>query len=560
MPPKTQTNEARDLPNDGSSSDDDSYEEFYPFVIVDAMRPRFGCPPAFAAGSLKWDSKMTPGRSTDDTIRAKLTEFIRAHSAGESLEFRQRMMRDLWHMGYNQDACVFFVCFACADEAAKIDTRHLRKKDAITILIDANIPFVPFDVFQDFLHEATETYLGVDDDLLPPIDWEPDYRVFVKQFPFNGDNLKMASKKIGSSVRSEKSQAAAKATLTAWQLALSEAKNPGLSPEEKDSLQDDGRNRAKEAARTPAEAVLRNQLLDKHDAAMAGATKHTTFADKRKRPRDEEPADDEELGHPNSGLLAHEKFMKTMRATIERSEYINFASMSKDRLDQLHVLGIGSANSKRLSSSTVLLTSATDADVKIATYDFEAITSGFLYTYITLLSESCFTNAMARVKDRLAWWQWLTGFFTDNKPAAVKFIHWFMLAHHSEEFWLPITKTQCVLLAIKAKDECQLVLPSANSRSGLSQQTKTSKMDSRGKKVRPGPGTLTVNGGVTFSPSQTAKLVQWRSRFPGFCASRMTKEYTCSKEKRGLPCKFKHECAWCHSISCKATCAQAEKL
>jgi hypothetical protein len=333
-----------------------------------------------------------------------------------------------------------------------------------------------------------------------------------------------------------------------------------LSLEEKDSLREDGGHRAKDVARTPAEAVLRNQLLDKHDAVLAGTATTDKNADKRKRPRDEEPADDEELGHTHSGLLAHEKFMKTMRATIERSEYINFASMSKDRLDQLHVLGIGSANSKRLSSSTVLLTSATEADVKIATYDFEAITSGFLYTYITLLSESCFANAMARVKDRLAWWQWLTGFFTDNKPAAVKFIHWFMLAHHSEEFWLPVTQTQCVLLAIKAKEECQLVLPSANSRSGLSQNNKTSKMDSRVKKVRPGPGTLTINGGTTFSPSQTAKLVQWRGRFPGFCASRLTKEYTCSKEKRGLSCKFKHECAWCHSASCKAACAQAEKL
>jgi hypothetical protein len=63
---------------------------------------------------------MAPGRSTDATIRAKLTEFIRAHSAGESLEFRQNMIRDLWHMGYNQDACVFVVCFACPDDAAGI--------------------------------------------------------------------------------------------------------------------------------------------------------------------------------------------------------------------------------------------------------------------------------------------------------------------------------------------------------------------------------------------------------------------------------------------------------
>jgi hypothetical protein len=54
--------------------------------------------------------------------------------------------------------------------------------------------------------------------------------------------------------------------------------------------------------------------------------------------------------------------------------------------------------------------------------------------------------------------------------------------------------------------------------------------------------------------------VQWRSRFPGYCQSRMTKEYSCVREKKNMACKYKHECVWCHSPSCKATCAQAEKL
>jgi hypothetical protein len=365
--------------------------------------------------------------------------------------------------------------------------------------------------------------------------------------------------------------------LASWQSALDDAKLSGLSQLEKDMLLDDVA--PFDDQQSSGEALLRDQLLAKRDAVLVAKAKDTLAkaallkqdskfgvnsshdASKNKRPRDENNSEDDEHDQrPQSGTLAFDKFMRAMRLTIERSDYINFASMSKDRLDQLHVLGVGSANSKRLSSSTVLVTSASEADVKIATYDYEAISSGFLYTYITLLSESSFINATTRVKDRLAWWQWLTSFFADNKPAAVKFIHWFMLDHHSEELWLPVTKTQCVLLAIKAKEECPLHTHSSSSRSGPPLQSKSTKPSGRAAKVRPGPGTLTVNGGTTFTPSQTAKLVQWRSRFPGSCASRMTNSYTCSKEKRGLPCKFKHVCVWCSSASCKAACTQAEKL
>ncbi len=49
---------------------------------------------------------------------------------------------------------------------------------------------------------------------------------------------------------------------------------------------------------------------------------------------------DDEDPRPVSGLLALDKFSSSMRMTIENSLYIDFASMSKDRLDQLQVLGV----------------------------------------------------------------------------------------------------------------------------------------------------------------------------------------------------------------------------
>ncbi len=55
---------------------------------------------------------------------------------------------------------------------------------------------------------------------------------------------------------------------------------------------------------------------------------------------------DDEDPRPVSGLLALDKFLKSMRLNIDNSLYIDFASMSKDRLDQLQVLGVASSSSK----------------------------------------------------------------------------------------------------------------------------------------------------------------------------------------------------------------------
>jgi hypothetical protein len=540
--------------SDGSDSEAD--DKFcHPFVVTKAMRLDFGCPPKFASGQLVWDKRMRGGRGgSDEVIRAKLGEFLRMHLAGESLRARQDKIREMWNIQYNTEACIFIACFTCADKVAEAKLKNLLKKEAIDLLIDENIPFMPWDIFQDFLHNLSAFIAEAEHSDLDPVNWVPDYEDFLKEFPFNGDSLMRNAKsaKIGSSASSEASRERAEAAIRDWRLALDDAKSPGLSQAQIDKFSDQ--------RKTPGTRSLAGSQADEKaeaDQPPRGADSKrqsgpTGDDDRRKRAR----LEDEDVDHQTSGLLAYDKFMRAMRLTIERSDYINFASMSKDRLDKLHVLGVSSASSKRLSTSTVLVTSATEADVKVATFDFDAIASGFLYSYITLLSESSFLNANDRVKDRLLWWQWLTGFFADNKPAAVKFIHWFMLDHHAEPFWLPVTKTQCVLLAIKAKEECQV----SSSRTAGQQPGKTAKTGRNAASARSTPGTSTGFGTPQLTQAQSAKLVQWRTRFPGSCASRMAKEYTCAKEKRGLPCKFKHECVWCHSASCKATCAQAEKL
>jgi hypothetical protein len=547
-----------------SLSDDDEEKFFNPFVIT-IMNRDFGCPAAFVNGdpACSWSAKMKATRATDAAILLKATELLKAHRDGAKLRVRQDLLACLFDLQYNTPAILFWVNFACAQTVSESVSPIVLKKEAIAILVDENVPFIPWDVFHPFILEMKEWFGGKEVPETPPVNWLPFYTKFMDEHPFNANNQRPSGRNGGAS--SAASVAAREATIVNWRVAFDDVKRPGLSDKQKKMFEDPVDDASVVArsdadagtpARSPDEEAKRKQLLAKHAMTAAQAVVDAALkAANLKRDRDEEFDDD---NRPLPGLLALEKFISSMRTTIEQSRYIDFASMSKDRLDQLQVLGVGSASSKRLSSSTVLLTSASEADIKILHYDYEAIASGFLYTYINLLSEASFVDAMARVKDRLAWWQWLTGFFGANKPAAVKFIHSFMLKHCKAPFWLPVTEERCSMLAMQARDSCPMPMAAANH--GASPQKGAQKSAKSPAKVFPGPGTLTVNGGVTFTASQTAKLVQWRARFPGYCQSRMTKEYTCSREKRGMSCKYKHDCAWCHSPTCKAACPQAEKL
>jgi hypothetical protein len=417
-----------------------------------------------------------------------------------------------------------------------------------------------------FITEMHDTFAGVDEENLPPVNLQPAYLKYMAEHPFNANNV---------TPKRTASVAARKATVKNWQDAFAKASQPGLSQIERDMLSDDfsvgervnvdngantttselhARRKALQAGIARAELKLKQdkELLKLNEELGKDGADHKS--NKRHRAHEVLLDDDEQ---PNAGLLALDKFLKIMRTNIDLSRYIDFASMSKDRLDALKILGVNAASSKRLSSSTLLVTSATEADIKTLTHDFDAISSGFLFCYINLLSESSFTDAIERVKDRLAWWQWLIGFFGANKPAAVSFIQSFMMKHHNAPFWMPVTEERCSMMAIEAKDKCPLTVIVTNH--GSSHQKSAAKSQSPAKTM-PGRGTLTIHGGLTFTANQTAKLVLWRARFPGYCQSRMTKEYTCSREKRGLSCKYKHECAWCHLSTCKASCSQAEKL
>ena len=546
------------------SVSDDEVEPGNPYLVFDNPGD-IGCNRAFIEGKLLWTTAMTATQASDDKVMKACLSLMESHNDGDSLETRQELLAQVFIMQYNTAALGFWCKYF---DVVPTSTKRI---DLVAALVNGNIPFIPWDVFHMMLAGAKRDFANYDLDDLPAVDTTSLYETFSLAHPLGGIT---GPKKRGDAASTASSAANANTTTQQYATAFKKFTSQGsseLSERQRLQLSDseanpDNSREAEQLLKKRAMATLhRKRAIDQADAdfakLMAEAEEPTAAPSKRQR-TDEFDDDDH---HPISGLLALDKFMKSMRNSIENSLYIDFASMSKDRLDQLQVLGVGSSSSKRLTSSTVLVTSATGADIKTFTYDFEAISSGFLYSYINLLSEASFPDAMARVKDRLAWWQWLTDFFGQNKPAIVKFIHAFMLKHHKAPFWMPVTEERCSMLAIQARDTCPMPFspPSFHSGQGQPGARDKSSRGTRSKgpaKVFPGPGTVTVSGGITFTASQTAKLAQWRTRFAGFCQSRMTKDYTCNREKRGLSCKYKHECVWCHSASCKASCAQAEKF
>jgi len=403
----------------------------HPFVLV-KLDEAIGVPQSFVDGNDPWTDDLLPGRSNDPTILEKVQRLMRAHANGAALEERQNMLADLFSSQYGAKTLVYFTKYFLPHEFAEAEPAITLKAQAIRMLVEYNVPFVPYDIFKQFIAEMRELCEADNEDELPPLDWKSAYFAHLVKHPFNANSALAKN--------SPASRAALKRKSSDWQEAMEMASQPGSSQSEQhildeddDVFSDDGRNSAlSNGVANPAEHAARVKALLATRAKKADMLNKQRLRDgarheaTKKRSREFLPdASDEDFevpGMPPSGLLALDKFMNIMRTNIDLSRYIDFASMSKERLDALQVMGVSAASSKRLSSSTMLVTSATEADIKTLTMDFDAISSGFLYCYINLLAESDFTDATARVKDRLAWWQWLTRFFSTNKAAAVSFI------------------------------------------------------------------------------------------------------------------------------------------
>ena len=509
-------------------------KSLHPYVLLEPPSPA-GCNPEFSSGKFNLPSSPFT-KKAQDVIASKVEALLQAHDDGESIERRRDLLADCFNTQFTLPGASFYARFFLGE----LWEESMTKAEVVQLLVEHNIPFMPKSIFRTYIAKLTERIVALTTsdelDSLPLLDRAPDYARFLRAHPPPGDD--------GSDGESNSSTANANADWRKLSMSTSKKHVPANDHACGDSGEDDDADE--------------NDSAKDNDSAKESKLRSELLRQKRKKRRlEEECADDEsddEHGDAPGHQHAHSKFLARMRVVVAKGLYIDFASLAPERMDQLKMLGANAKTSKRLTASTVLLTSASEADVKTLSNDFTAIAAGFLNGYIVLVSESPFRDAIARMKDRLAWWQWLTSFFGENKAAAVKFITRFVVLHSAKAYWLPVAENQCTLMVMKALSDCAPA-PSSSKKNVV--DNGSAKSTHRGGGA---PTKRAQKDRVVFTAPQLAKLEKWRERFPNVCCSRMSKDFVCRYEKKGATCRWKHVCVWCSSATCKASCAQAEKF
>ena len=168
-------------------SDNDSETKevpLHPYVLL-RMDKSIGVPAAFADGTLKWTDSMTGGRSSDKVLLDKARELMRAHTNGEPLEVRRALLGSMFAGQYNAPGAVFYCNYFHRYTQRDDGKPIILKAEAIEALVEANVPFAPWDVFVMFISEMRDTFLGVEEDDLPPVTLDESYAKFLSLHPFN---------------------------------------------------------------------------------------------------------------------------------------------------------------------------------------------------------------------------------------------------------------------------------------------------------------------------------------------------------------------------------------
>jgi hypothetical protein len=450
----------------------------------------------------------------------------------------------------------------------------LNKSESINMLVALNAPFIPFTILNEHLKRGLLKYKGKAK--FPPVSWAKHYSDFCANVPFGSD---LPDDDLSNQRKSEKLALAIdfwKEATTAHNANVPAAKVLSLSEDEIDKLSGSqfslsvGGTPEFHKPPTPLEKELRAKLLlvssslnanrekirqaeelERKAAALRGSMSVAPSVAPGKRKPDADDASQHDAPVDN-GMHALDVFLSAIKRKVELAEYIDFASMSAQRLKEIKMLNCTSSKSSKIATGLVLRHSLSEADVTTLTDDFSQITDGFLFHYLKVISESNLDDPMATVIDRLSWWQWICHVFGANVAAQVKFIKNFLVEHHGEPFWTPLVKLETNLVLL-CKEQAPL------------HAQKASKKEPSGKPSGKGGGKhgsshKPSGPRVVFTTAQQAKLESWKSRFPGFCISRLVRGRTCNREKNGGVCKYTHNCAWCGSAGCKADCAQAESF
>jgi hypothetical protein len=163
-----------------------------------------------------------------------------------------------------------------------------------------------------------------------------------------------------------------------------------------------------------AQLKYKDQIDDVKKKKAAEASKGNLFDSlsapshgKRKdRASDSDPDSDDDQGEHALSL-----FCKMFKKRVERGLYLDFASVSANRLKEIKMLNSSSTKTTKIAAGLIFKHSLSESDVAVLSEDLLEITSGFTHHYLKVVSESHLENPMDVMVDRLAWWQWVSKCF-----------------------------------------------------------------------------------------------------------------------------------------------------
>ena len=361
----------------------------HPFVINKPLDDSFGYTSAFLKGTLAWDFESSGvaastggGRHSMASVLELISELGSLTTSGSPLKERQTCLASLFHHHYNDERVQAYLHLMLI-KVIKSTARY-TKTDAIDLLVEHNVPFIPFEIFNAHLERGLKKYKAKAQH--PTVDWSAPYKIFCKEVPFDEANIKD-----GPSAKPPADTAAKKMDYFAsfWKDAFS-SHNEGktkkqqlhLSPKEIDmfsgsqfsiSVQgtprfhheptsDMAKLRAKLAAAQEVSAankkvIAQAHALEQRAKDLRESVGSVSFSSsvgsapaKRKRgDQDHDAKDDHDIG-----LHALDLFLMSARRRVDEAKYIDFASLSSDRLRAIKMLNSTSVKESRISTGLVL--------------------------------------------------------------------------------------------------------------------------------------------------------------------------------------------------------------
>ena len=157
----------------------------HPFVINTPLMPEFGYTKAFLDGELPWPFAESTsvseggGRVADVALKKLVVELLAATADGEELEARQILVKSMFGGHYDAPRVLFIAMFFLGDVIKSSTT----KQEAIDLLADNNIPFIPWPILSHHLEVGLALHKS--GARVSKLSWAASYEAFCKRHPFD---------------------------------------------------------------------------------------------------------------------------------------------------------------------------------------------------------------------------------------------------------------------------------------------------------------------------------------------------------------------------------------